>query len=266
MVNCMEIIGHRGAAFDAPENTLASFRLAWEQGADAIECDVWLSKDGRIVAIHDDDTARTAGIKELVADLPFEELHRFDVGRWRGQQFAGEVIPSLAEILETVPSGKRIFIEVKCGPEIVPELNRVVSESGLANEQIAVISFSTDVINAVKAGLPSIAAYWCIDLAKLDQSKPRTERSGVSGDLTRLLRFAPCAALIATAKSIGANGLDLSASPTITPDFVQSAKTAGLPIYVWTVNDPIFAKQLIAAGVAGITTDRPAWLRSQLKM
>src|SRR3954454_13113161 len=102
----VEIIGHRGAASDAPENTLASFRLAWEQQADAIECDVRLSKDVHIVAIHDAETKRTAGVDVAVVDQTLAELRRLDVGRWKDERFAGEPIPTLAEILTTVPVGK----------------------------------------------------------------------------------------------------------------------------------------------------------------
>jgi glycerophosphoryl diester phosphodiesterase len=249
----MEIIGHRGAAFDALENTLASFRLAWEQGADAIECDVWLTEDGQIVAIHDPDTGRVAGLAKPVVEQSLDELRRLDIGRWRGEKFVGEKTPTLAEVLSTVPAGKRIFIEVKCGSEIVPELQRVLAKSGLASQQTVVISFSSDVVRAAKAELPAFATFWCVDLAKFNAAD-------------RFIRPAPCTALIAAAKAIGADGLDLSASPAITRDLVEPARAAGLPVYVWTVNDPAFAKQLIAAGVAGITTDRPGWLRDQLKM
>src|SRR5205085_3299316 len=86
------IVGHRGASADAPENTLAAFRLAWEQGADAIEMDLRLTRDGRIVVFHDEDLRRVAGTKNKVKveDLTSEELARFDVGSWKGERWEGE--------------------------------------------------------------------------------------------------------------------------------------------------------------------------------
>lgn len=241
----MEIIGHRGASFDAPENTLASFQLAWEQGADAIECDVRLSKDGQIVVIHDSDTIRVAGVDKPVADQTLDELRRLDVGRWKDKAFAGKRIPTLEAVLKTVPAGKRIFIEVKCGPSIVPELNRVFQVADLRADQTAIISFSTEVIVTIKEQLPAVKAYWCVDVATADLATPRRD-------------------LIAAAQGIRADGLDLSADPTIDADFIRTANAAALPVYVWTVNDPAVARQLISSGVAGITTDRPGWLRKQL--
>lgn len=237
-----EIIGHRGAAFDAPENTLASFRIAWEQRADAIECDVHLSKDGRIVVIHDDNTNRTAGVNKLVADQTLADLRRLDVGSWRGSSFAGEKIPTLEEVLTAAPGDKRTFIEVKRGPEIVPELKCVFAK--IRPERVMVISFSSEVIVAAKKELPAIAACWCVDLTPLDV------RSTTS--------------ILTRATTIGADGIDVSVSPLITADLVHQAKSAGLEVYVWTVNDPVEAKRLVAAGVSGITTDRPGWLREQM--
>ena len=169
----VEIVGHRGASFDAPENTVASVKLAWEQKADAAEFDVYLSKDGKIVVIHDATTKRTAGVDRKVAELTAAELRKLDVGKWKNAKFAGEPVPTLDEVLATVPVGKRVFIEVKCGPEIVPELDRVLKASTLKPEQTAVIAFSADVIAAAKKARPDLQAYWVVSLAPKNQ-KPRT--------------------------------------------------------------------------------------------
>lgn len=243
----MEIIGHRGASFDAPENTLASLRLAWEQGADGVEFDVHQSRDGHIVLSHDPDTRRAAGVAGLIADRTLDELRRLDVGRWKGPGFAGECIPTLDEALATVPAGKRPLIEMKCGPAAVPELGRVLAASGLRPEQTIVISFNADAITATKAALPDVPAYWIVRLTEGDP--PRTW--GIDE-------------LIARAKAMRADGLDVSADPAVTPGFVRAAEAAGLPVYVWTVNDAATARRLADAGVAGIATDRPGWMREQL--
>src|SRR5438445_6957075 len=110
----MEIIAHRGASYDAPENTLASVKLAWEQKADAVEIDVHLSKDGSIVVIHDANTSKVAGVRKRVSDQTLAELKGLDVGRWKGPKWASERIATLDEVLATVPERKRLFIEIKC--------------------------------------------------------------------------------------------------------------------------------------------------------
>jgi glycerophosphoryl diester phosphodiesterase len=99
------IIAHRGESHDAPENTLASVCLAWERDDDAAEIDVHLTKDGRIVVIHDEHTWRTAHRFGKVANRTLEQLKRLDVGRYKGKRWAKERIPTLAEVLEIVPEG-----------------------------------------------------------------------------------------------------------------------------------------------------------------
>jgi glycerophosphoryl diester phosphodiesterase len=243
----IEIIAHRGASFDAPENTLAALRLGWAEGADAAEFDVWLTRDEQVVVHHDETTRRTAGVDRPVAGQTLADLRTLEVGRWKGPAFAGERIPTLAEALAIVPAGKRVFIEVKTGPEAITELGRVIAGSGLAPDQTVLISFSTLVVAAAKRELPDRPAYWIADLHPDDASRPPTVEE-----------------LIAVAQSCRADGLDLSADPAITPEFVRTANAAGFPVYVWTVNDPALARQMMDAGVAGIATDRPGWLRAQL--
>ena len=76
------LIAHRGGSREAPENTLAAFHQAWQQGADGIEADFRLTRDGRVVCLHDAGTGRTAGIDIAVAEATFAELRRLDVGSW----------------------------------------------------------------------------------------------------------------------------------------------------------------------------------------
>jgi glycerophosphoryl diester phosphodiesterase len=241
-----EIVAHRGASHDAPENTLAALRLAWRQGADASEFDVHLSKDGRVVVIHDKDTKRVAGVDRKVLDQTFAELRRLDVGRWKAPEFAGERMPTLEEMLAVVPTGKKVYVEVKCGPEIVPELNRILTASKLKPVQTPVISFSADVIAAVKKARPDVPAYYLADLKKKDEVPPTAEE------------------LIARARSIQADGLDLSAADVLDRTYAQKIHAAGLRLDVYTVNDVDVARRMIEIGVKGITTDRPAWLRGHL--
>lgn len=244
----VEIVGHRGASHDAPENTVAAVKLAWEQKADAAEFDVYRTKDGKIVVIHDKDTKRTApgGVNKVIAESTLAELRTLDVGTWKDKKYAGERIPTLAEVLATVPAGKSVFIEVKPGPEIVPELLTEMKAAGLPPERTPVISFNAGVIAAVKKARPELPAYWIVSLNTKDKAPPTA------------------AELVAKAKEIRADGLDLSASPALDAEYAKVVRAAGLKLYVWTVNDVAVARRMVGLGVDGITTDRPGWLREQL--
>lgn len=242
-----EIIAHRGASFDAPENTLAALRLGFEQGADAGELDIHLSQDGRIVVIHDADTARVAGLKQPVSAQTLAELRTLNAGqwgRWQGSAFS-EKIPELAEVLALVPAGKRLFIELKVGAEILPELGRVIRASGLAPAQLPLITFDLESARAAKQQLPAHEVCWIVD-------HPKT---GPGPAIDQLIQQAKAASL---------DGLDLNHRFPIDTQFVKEVHAAGLKLYTWTVDDPAVARAEAAAGVDGITTNRPGWLRTQL--
>ncbi|MCA9265580.1 MAG: glycerophosphodiester phosphodiesterase [Planctomycetales bacterium] len=244
-------VAHRGASFDAPENTLAAFQLAWQQGADAVEGDFYLSKDGQIVCIHDKTTKRTAGVELVVADATLDELKRLDVGRWKSEEFVGQRIPTLLEVLATVPQGKKIFIEIKCGPEIVEPLKTQLSQCSLSSEQLVIICFNRDVVTAAKQQLPNIKCQWLVsyDRDKDDgQWRPSLE------------------SVLDTAEKIQADGIDTNANLDVVDErFVEQLRDAELQFHCWTVNDPQVGVRMCTLGVDSITTDRPLWLREQLE-
>lgn len=249
MSHATEIIAHRGASHEAPENTLASLRLGWEQGADADELDIHMSKDGQAVVIHDGTTKRNIGVDKKVAEQTLAELQTLDAGAWKGPQWKGEKLPTLADALATIPDGKRMFIEIKCGAEVLPELERVVKACGKKPEQLVIIAFDYKTAEQAKKLLPSLRVYW---LASYKADKK-------SGELPQI------ETLIEKVKAAKLDGLDLDHKFPIDAAFVAQIKAAGLGIYVWTVNDIEIARRLVKSGVDGITTDRPAWLREQLK-
>ena len=135
------IVAHRGASHDAPENTLSAFKLAMEQGADAFEADFYVTQDGHIVCFHDKDTERISGEKLSITATPFDQLRRLDVGLWKGPRWQGERMPTMSEVLAAVPQDKKIFIELKSGPEIVAPMAEAIAASSLSPEQIVIISF-----------------------------------------------------------------------------------------------------------------------------
>src|SRR4051812_40827625 len=164
----VEIIGHRGASYDAPENTMASFRLGYEQGADGVELDIHLTKDDKTVVMHDYDTARVGGSTNKIADSTLAELREFEIGRWGKWTNANfhEKIPLLSEVLPIIPAGKKLFIEIKTGPEIVPALVEVLKEAKAKPEQLIIITFSFESAIAAKKMLPQMKTYWLVGYAK----------------------------------------------------------------------------------------------------
>ncbi|MBN2377703.1 MAG: glycerophosphodiester phosphodiesterase [Sedimentisphaerales bacterium] len=246
--NNVEIIAHRGASYLAPENTRASALLAWEKGTDGVEIDVYLSADNRIVVRHDKSTKRTSGVDLMVAQATSQELRKLEVGSWKDPKYAGEKIPFLEEIIETIPPKKKLFIEIKCGPEIVPLLKKTIVESGKI-ERIVIISFNLEAVAQAKQAMPQVPAYWLLSTKKDKETKQYLPHDPKN---------------LQIAQDRGLDGLDVH-NAGVTPEFMQAVKECGQKLYVWTVDDPIEAQRLVDLGVAGITTNRPGWLREQLK-
>lgn len=246
----VEIIAHRGASFDAPENTLESFQLGWKQNADAVELDIMLSKDGKIVVIHDKDTKRLAGVDRPVSDQSFEELRTLDVGQWKSPDWKGTRIPLFSDVLASIPDGKRLFIEIKSDSSILPELKRELAAANRPISQTVLIGFSAKTMADAKQLFPDLLVYWIVDI------KPNAK----TGKQTP-----PAEELIRGAKEAHVDGLDLSAHEVIDRTYASKIRDAGLKLAVWTVNDPALARQMIDAGVEGLTTDRPGWMREQLQ-
>ncbi|MCA9260193.1 MAG: glycerophosphodiester phosphodiesterase [Planctomycetales bacterium] len=248
--SAQRIIAHRGASHAAPENTLAAFRLAWELGADGIEGDFYLSSDGKIVCIHDRDTERVAGVKKVVADTSFADLRRLDVGRWKDESWEGERIPTLEEVLATAPRGKLVFIELKCGPEIVDPLVATLDLSTVPHENIVIISFNADVIAACEEKLPHLKSYWLTSYKQNDGQAWRPTATETSNTIRR----------------IHADGLGSQAEPNCFDGaFINQLREGGVSdFHVWTVDDPILARQYLELGAWSITTNRPRYLRREL--
>ena len=243
------VIAHRGASEDAPENTLAAFELAWEHGADGVEGDFYLTADDQIVCIHDKDTARTAGAKLAVADSTLAELRELDVGTWKDPRWAGQRIPTLAEVLATVPEGRRIYLEVKCGPEIVGRLEPIIAASGLGAEQVVIISFSEAVIAEAGRSLPQFKRLWLTGFEEDEETGSWRPTAGEA---------------VATLDRIGADGLSCKAHDCVDGAFVAAIRASGREFHVWTINGAVAARRFARLGADSITTDRPRWLRRQL--
>ena len=246
------IVAHRGASHDAPENTLAAFRLAWEKHADAIEGDFYLTSDRQIVCIHDKTTRRVAPDQpeRKVADSKLEDLRTLDVGRWKNAKYSGERIPTLGEVLETVPAGKQIFVEIKCGPEILPVLKLQLGASGLKPDQIVIICFNAEVVTQSREMMPQYRVNWLTSYkSNALKTRWKPNRDDVLATLKRT-----------SATGIGTNG-NLK---VVDQTFAAAIRSAGLEFHVWTVNDVKAARVFKSLGAKSITTDRPLFIRNGL--
>ncbi len=242
-------IAHRGASFDAPENTLQAFRLALEQSADGVETDIHLTRDGEIVCIHDPTTTRTSGRAMTIANSSWSELRELDVGTWKGPQWEGARIPLLRDALDCVPSGRLIFIEIKCGCRIFHPLKKTIEESKLAADQIRIISFDIETVAAAKRALPELKTYWLTSFSEPVSDKeadPSAEK------------------IVAILRETGADGVDCVAHAALNRQFTGILRDAHMEIHVWTVDDPASAQRFISLGVDSITSNRAGWLKTML--
>ncbi|MEZ6136297.1 MAG: glycerophosphodiester phosphodiesterase [Pirellulaceae bacterium] len=249
---CQMIVGHRGASYDAPENTLAAFREAAEQGADGIEGDFYLTQDKQIVCIHDKDTERTAGTKLIVADSTLAELRELEYGSWKAAKFRGEPIPTLADILKWLPADMLFVIELKVGPEIVPALKQQLEEFEVNQKRLLIISFNAETVTAAKQQLPNVRAHWLT-------SYKRNKQSGAVSPTRR--------EIAETLKQSRADGLGTQGDRSVvTQEFIAELRAGGMrEFHVWTVDQPEDAAYFQELGAVGITTNRPRTIRESLR-
>ncbi|MDB4720628.1 glycerophosphodiester phosphodiesterase [Verrucomicrobiales bacterium] len=249
------IIAHRGASGAAPENTMEAFNLAWKLGADGIEGDFHLTHDGHIVAIHDADTGKVSGgeIKLLVEKVTLKELQDIDVGSWKDKKYSGTRIPTLEQVIDSVPDGKKIFIEIKCGTEIMAPLikfldQRMKERPELAN-QISFIAFDYHVIKACRNQWPEIEANFLESYKKIKGIWMPEQND-----------------IFQTLKMSLASGLGTQANEeVIDSGFVKRLRKDKLSFHCWTINDIEQARHFRDLGVDSITTDFPKKIRDGLK-
>lgn len=233
-----QVIAHRGASAQAPENTLAAFRRALDLGVDAVEFDVHLSADGEPVVLHDPVVDRTTDGQGLVRDLPLAVLRRLDAGRWFGEAFAGERIPTLAEALDLL-RGVRAIVEIKNGPVAYPGIaaRAVAVARAVGHPAVTFSSFDHPVLLEVRRADPTA------DTAALFMGRPVDP-----GAL----------AAAAAACRLHAHWA------WVTPEFVREAHAAGLTVEVWTVDEPAAIAHVLPLGVDGIMSNYPDRLQAVL--
>lgn len=230
------VIAHRGASGYAPENTMAAFRRAVELGVHFIETDLQITRDARVIAIHDDTLDRTTSGKGHVDSCTLEEIRRLDAGAWfdgRSQEsFAGERIPSLEEILDFGQERDVIFfLEIKSGPAWGVEHAVVAAlRDRDASARVVILSFDPRSVDTVR---------------KLDPAM-----------MTGLLCDHPSSDLVERTVRVGARQL-VARGDLITSAEIEKAHHSGVQVVAWTINEPEQMRRLIATGVDGIITDYP---------
>lgn len=235
------IVGHRGAMGTRPENTLGAFEHAAELGAEWIELDVHLAKDGVPVVIHDASLERTTNGKGKVAARTSKALAKLDAGSWFGATFANEHVPSLDEALAWAKArGVRVQIELKGDPVVAAGLPEAVVAS------LARTGTTGDVL-----------------VISFDHAAAKHSKTLVRGLRTGLLYAARPADPVAFAKMANADVLVPHAS-FVTAEDVAQVHGAGLALATWAPSDAKTLRALVAMGVDAITVDRPEVLRKVL--
>ncbi|MBI1320793.1 MAG: hypothetical protein GC168_17855 [Candidatus Hydrogenedens sp.] len=268
------IIAHRGASAYAPENTLAAFELAAEQGAPWYELDCHLSKDGVAVVIHDGDLERTTGVVGQVRDKTLDELKTLDAGTWFSPDFAGERLPTLAEALAMAKGRIGVYVEIKnvaddgalmqqladvaAGATTMDDALRdamisKVEASGTRNlaltrtaiadiraqhmeNEVVVQSFSPVVCLVTRAEAPELRVEF---LGSDDKDDP-----------TRWPRF------IAFGRLVGVAGFNIH-HESATPERIADFHAHGETVAVWTVDEPALMRRYREWGVDGLITNKP---------
>ena len=237
MVSHPLIVAHRGFSAVAPENTLAAFRAAHAAGAVAAECDVRCTADGQVVLLHDTTLDRTTSGTGPLAGVTLGDLRRLDAGSWRGAEYAGEAVPTLAEALDVARGRLHLVIEVK-ESSIAERVMEVVRRADAA-AHVSVIAFDAAICRRVRELAPTVPVGW------LTGGLP----SGASAEEAR--------ELLEEGLVAGVQFLDVAADG-LAPSLMQCCCLAGLSVWVWTVNEPQEVRRCASLGVAALTTDDPA--------
>jgi glycerophosphoryl diester phosphodiesterase len=233
------IIGHRGAMKIAPENTLASFRLAVQQGCDGIELDVQLTKDEKLVVCHDASIDRTTDGRGPIIQMTAQEVRRYDAGSWFSPAYSGERIPLLEEVFECVPRDMMLNVEIKngYGPALENALLALLRRKS-AFEQVVVSSFDHGLLQRLK---------WKEAKVRIGLLFPADYFGNIS----------------MRAKSLGVDVYSLHPHYfLLNRTDVRIAAAAGYRIYPYTVDNGAEMRRLLRYGVSGIITNRPRLLRT----
>ncbi|MBQ0983333.1 glycerophosphodiester phosphodiesterase [Streptomyces sp. F63] len=250
------VVAHRGSSEDAPEHTLAAYRRAIEDGADALECDVRLTADGHLVCVHDRRVDRTSNGRGAVSALELSELAALDFGSWKDRDEAPDwertSVLTLERLLELVcDTDRRIELAIETkhptrwAGQVEERLLELLRRFGLTDpprgesSAVRVMSFSARSLHRVRVAAPRIPTVYLMQFVSprlRDGRLPAGAR--IAGPSIRILRNQP--------------------------EYVARAHRAGNEVHVWTVDDPADVERCVSLGVDAIITNRPGRVLSQL--
>ncbi|MFF4224619.1 glycerophosphodiester phosphodiesterase [Streptomyces abikoensis] len=271
----LDVVAHRGASDDAPEHTLAAYRKAIEDGADALECDVRLTADGHLVCVHDRRVNRTSNGRGAVSTLELADLAALDFGSWKAAAGEPEApdrdtdpdparvsglaadrestsVLTLERLLELVAdSGRRVELAIETkhptrwAGQVEERLLALLDRFGLAHPSpdepspVRVMSFSARSLHRVRAAAPALPTVYLMQFVNPRYRDGRLPRGvGIAGPSIRIVRN--------------------------NPDYVTRLRRAGNAVHVWTVNEPEDVELCVRLGVDAIITNRPKAVLTQL--
>ncbi|WP_327304816.1 glycerophosphodiester phosphodiesterase [Streptomyces sp. NBC_01298] len=239
------VIAHRGASHEYPEHTMAAYRQAIADGADALECDVRLTADHRLVCVHDRRVERTSDGRGVVSEMTYEELRALDFGAWKGPGHAGAGVLLFEDLLKealAAPHPVGLAVETKhptrAGGRLEAELVRLLGEYGLADGgagRVEVMSFSRSALTRMHRLAPGLPAVYLIERGIRPPRPPYATHAGPGIELVRR-----------------------------DPALVGRLKAKGLRVRVWTVDEPEDVELCVRLGVDTLITNRPRDVRKLL--
>ncbi len=242
------VIAHRGFSAEYPENTIAAFKAAVAAKADYIELDVHLSKDGEIVAIHDDKIDCTTNGVGFVNDYTLAQLREFDAGSWFDQKFAGERIPTLLEAIDVVENTQtRLCVEIKEKqkqhyPGLEKRLVEIVHQKNLIGH-LVVTTYNKNVVSNLKKLEPRLPIAYDLNNDEYKKAKEKP---------------AECAMVVLNTNA----NMACFNHKHLSKEIISESLLNAVPLWVWTVNDKNTMEKLVASGIEAIMTDNPVMLRN----
>lgn len=239
------VVAHRGASHEHPEHTMAAYRQAIADGADALECDVRLTADHRLVCVHDRRVERTSDGRGVVSEMTYEELRALDFGAWKGSGHAGARVLLFEDLVKealAAPYPVGLAVETKhptrAGGRLEAELVRLLGEYGLADGstgRVEVMSFSRTALTRMHRLAPGLPAVYLIERRVRPVRPPYATHAGPGIELVRR-----------------------------DPGLVGRLKAKGLEVRVWTVDEPEDVELCVRLGVDTLITNRPRDVRKLL--
>ena len=231
-----KVMAHRGASTEAPENTMAAFQKAIDDMADYIELDVQLTNNGEVIVMHDSNAYRTTGVDANIVNMTYKEVKTLDAGSWFSDEYVGENVPSLKEVLELTQGKIKLNIELKPadnGTALAKNTVQLIEKYNMVNDCV-ITSFSESALKAVKTYNQEIKVGYILSAAY-----------GDFYDMKNVDFFSVNAAFLSKRT-------------------IDAIHNSGKRVYAWTVNNKESIKNLTNKGVDGIITDNPVLARETI--